>query len=239
MSRLLRNKRVSASIVMLFLLHVAGPTVVRRATGTPFGSMGMPYVGPLFSFCVLGALLHVYGRLWDPLPVNSWKKLAVTSLPFVIVVSLGCLSLYSSLPSVRAQEILAGAEFAHLPESASQIKVLTWSTPMSGEKYLRFRANPADIEAFIAQSPILENAEYEEYSDKRMRLFFSDPSARRLLSHDDHEYITRKPTAPPWYVQEIRHAAGRYRILPKAYNHAGELIIDKRSNLLFVKLIIG
>jgi hypothetical protein len=170
--------------------------------------------------------------------VRPWRKLALTSLPFVIVVSLGCLSLYNSLPSVRAQEILAGADFAPLPDSARQIKVLTWSTPMSGEKYLRFRASPTDIESFLRQSPVLEEVEYGEYSDKRMRLFCSD-TTYGTSSQDFHEYITKKKTAPPWYMQEITQSADRYRLLPKGYNHAGELTVEEKTNFVFIKLIIG
>jgi hypothetical protein len=125
-----------------------------------------------------------------------------------------------------------------LPESADQIKVLAWYTPFSGEEFVRFRANPADITSFLEHSPVLEHVEYEEYSDRKMRLFFPR-GVRNTPPHDDHEYINKKPTAPPWYRQEIKDKARRYRIRPLGYDSFGELIIDERNNLVFIKLIIS
>ena len=182
--------------------------------------------------------MYIYGRLWDPIPKSPRGNVVLTGLPLVLVILIGVVSIYGSLPSVRAQRILASTELASLPDSASQIKVLVWSTPMSGEKYLRFRANPGDIKSFLEQSQVLEYAEYEEYSDRRMRLFYSD-ATRSMSSNGDHKYINKSPAAPPWYMQEIRHTAGRYTFLPKGYNHSGELIVEERTKFVFIKLIIG
>jgi hypothetical protein len=157
----------------------------------------------------------------------------------VFVVLFGVVSLYNSQPSVRVQKILAGAEFAELPESAMQIKIMTWYTPFSGEEYLRFRASPDDIKSFLEKSPILNNVEFEKYSDKKMRLFSPHRDVFSSSSLDNHEYINKKPTAPSWYMQEIKDIARRYRIQPKGYNSAGELIVEERNNLVFIKLIPG
>jgi len=42
-----------------------------------------------------------------------------------------------------------------------------------------------------------------------------------------------------WYMHEIKDIAKRYRIESKGYNHAGEVIVEEKTNLVFIKLIIG
>ncbi|MBN2129956.1 MAG: hypothetical protein JW741_10685 [Sedimentisphaerales bacterium] len=152
------------------------------------------------------------------------------------VLLFGARSVYRSLPSVRAQEILGTAELAPLPQSATGITVYTWWTPMSGEEYLRFRARREDIEAFVAASPILKGATYRVYSEAKMRLL--EPN-RVGAATADHEYIRDYPTAPPWYMQEIRCKARRYRIPRTAYGHKGEIIIDEAHMVIYVKLVFS
>jgi len=241
MKRFISKKSIYLSIVLLFLLYFTCPIKLRQVTGTPFDSIAMGYVHRILGLCFWSFLLYLYDRLLNRISTSPRKKIVLANLSLVFAVLIGGTSLYNSLPSVRAQRILAGAQFAPLPESAKEIKVLAWYTPMSGEEYLRFRANPADIKSFIEQSPVLKYAEYEEYSDKKMRLFFPRDYAARTGSYlvDDHEYINKKPTAPVWYMREIRDNARRYRICPKRYNSGGELIIEEKTNLIFIKLTIG
>ena len=201
----------------------------------------MGYVHRTFGLCFWCFSFYLYGRLLNRISTNPRKKDALKSLYIVFAVLIGGTSIYNSLPSVRAQRILSYAQLAPLPKSAKEIKVLTWYTPMSGEEFLRFRANPVDIKSFLEHSPVLEQAEYEKYSDKKMRLFFPSDYPGRTAAYlvDKHEYINKKPTAPVWYMQEIKDIARRYRIEPKGYNHAGEVIVEEKTNLIFIKLIIG
>ena len=241
MKRLIRNKRIYLSIVLLLLLYFACPIKLRQVTGTPFDSIAMGYLHRIFGLFFWSLILCLYGVFLNRVSTSPKKEIVLANLSFVFAVLIGGISLYNSLPSVRSQRILAGAQFAPLPESAKEIKVLAWYTPMSGEEYLRFRANPVEIKSFLEQSPVLEHAEYEEYSDKKMRLYFPSDFAARTATYlvDNHEYINNKPTVPVWYMQEIKDIARRYRIEPKGYNSAGELIVDQRTNLIFIKLIIG
>ena len=241
MKRFRFNKITYLSIILLFLLYFACSIKLRQVTGTPFDSIGMGYVHRIFGILFWSFFLCLYDLLLNRILTRSRKKIMLTSLSLVFAVLIGGISLYNSFPSVRAKRILAGAQFASLPESAKEIKVFTWYTPMSGEEYLRFRANTVDIKSFIDQSSVLKYAEYEKYSDKKMRLFFPSDYAARTEEYlaDNHEYINKKPAAPVWYMQEIKDNARRYRIEPKGYNSAGELIVIERTNQVFIKLIIG
>ena len=71
-----------------------------------------------------------------------------------------------------------------------------------------------------------------------MRLFNQNRHARTTsYGTNRHEYVPDHPTAPPWYMQEIKSKARRYQIPPTTYEHQGELIIDEVNNLVYVRLV--
>jgi len=241
--RLLRTSMSLGTVFLLCLLYVTVPVVVRLTSGTPSYAVGigLEFFWRAIGLCFYGCLFSIYQRLLYRLlrvRVSHWMPWSAAAL--LPVVLFGARSVYHSLPSVRAQEILGTAELAPLPESATGITVYTWWTPMSGEEYLRFRASREDIESFVAKSPILERAERRDYSPAKMRLFDRNETAPAAgAGTDDHEYIRNHPTAPPWYMQEIKCRARRYAIPRTVYKHKGELIIDEDNNVVYVRLVFS
>jgi hypothetical protein len=141
-----------------------------------------------------------------------------TILFILPAIMLGTSWFYVSLPTVNAQRILTRAELAPLPESATEIKVYEWSFIFSGEKYLRFRASPSDIEKFLRESPILQDAECEKFPADGIR-------AR-----------SPNPNAPDWYKGDIKK--GRlYIIRPEWGYYPGEVVVDDEEHFVFVKII--
>ena len=142
-----------------------------------------------------------------------WAVLFI--LPAIV---LGTSWLYVSLPTVNARRILNLAELAPLPESATDIKVYEWSFIFSGEKYLRFRASPSDIEKFLKESPILQDAECEKFPADGIR-------AR-----------SPNPNAPDWYKGDIKK--GRlYIIRPKWGYYPGQVVVDDEEHFVYVNII--
>jgi len=140
---------------------------------------------------------------------------------------------------VTAQRLLADAELAQLPKSATGIKVITWSTWFSGKEHLRFNATHADIDRFLAQSPVLLGVECHYYSKDRMRLIRPDDylTHKKKYDEDGNEYFD-SPPVPSWYRDEIKGSGRRYRFRPDGYNY-GELIIDYDESSIYVGLTIG
>jgi hypothetical protein len=238
------NAILIVNVPLLSLLYLVGPITMKVIAGMDLGDGWFLVTFELaYRLCVMFFwVCVVYGYqvlLHILLAVRIKSRITWTVLLLWPIVLIGGVSLYRSLPLQRAQTILANAELASLPESATEIKVFTWSTPFSGEEFLRFRASREDIESFLAESPILRLAECQYYSKDRMRLIYPDDSAYNgKYREDGHEYFFDK-SAPPWYIQEIKGPGRRYRILPKRYNHAGEVIFDEEKNLVFVNLVIG
>ena len=159
-------------------------------------------------------------------------------LPFA---SLGSYHLYLATPPVQARAILSNANLATLPKSAYDISVYTWSSPMSGEEFLKFTASPNDIDSFLKTSPILNGLECTTYTEKHMRI----PYPNNYFFQDDeidisHEYFHQYGGgAPDWYKSGIRGPGRRYEIQPKGYHNPGEVIIDDQTNTIFVKLVFS
>lgn len=155
-------------------------------------------------------------------------------LPAII---LGANRLYNSLPTVNARRILNLAELAPLPKSAKEIKFYTWSSLFSGEKFLRFRASPRDIEKFIKESPILQDAECEIFSAERMRVKYPKDSKKRgQIYNTGHETFIPDPSAPNWYKGEIKK--GRlYIINPEWGYYPGEVIVDDEQHFVYINII--
>jgi len=155
-------------------------------------------------------------------------------------ILFGGFSLYQSLPGIQARTILAHGQLAHLPESAIDIKVYTLSSPFSGEEFLRFRADPDDIERFLDESPILQGKECEKFSKERMRLKYpKDYGTKAEHFEHEHEYFHPDPSAPAWYIEEIKGTGRRYKFQPKGYHYPGEVIVDDEQHIVYVMLVFS
>jgi ABC-type multidrug transport system fused ATPase/permease subunit len=156
-------------------------------------------------------------------------------LPAII---FGSISFYQSLPTVRAPKVLSYGRLAPLPESASDIKVYSWSSLFAGEWFLRFSATSEDIEDFLNMSPSIKDAECVMYSREKMRLPYpEDYWQNNKYSQDGHEYFDYHQTEPGWYKPEIRGRGRYYRIRPKAGFKRAEVIVDDEKDLVFIRVI--
>jgi len=121
-------------------------------------------------------------------------------------------------PEARAARVLHDAQLAALPDSATDIEVYTWSSPFSGEEFLRFAAEPNDIERFIRESPNLQGKVPTQYSAEHMRLPVCDDMQKRSeFEQAGHEVYFPHSNTPDWYKQEINAPARRYIFRPKRY----------------------
>jgi hypothetical protein len=166
------------------------------------------------------------------------RRNALWAILFVLpAIMFGSVCIYSSLPTVAARKILGHAELAPLPKSATEIKVYTWSSLFSGEEFLGFRASSRDIEKFLNESPILQNAECEKFSHERMRLRTPDTTPNTdQFDEGEHEFFVPDLNAPTWYKDEIRRGK-RYIIHPKWGYYPGEVIVHDEEHLVFVHVI--
>jgi len=169
---------------------------------------------------------------------RRWVKLLlILSLPVILIAGY---VVYESLPTVCANRTLSNANLAPLPESYYDLNAWQWSFIFSGSEYLKFKASPEDIERFIASSPILRGNTCVIYGDEKQRL----PRPRDFGTKQDHfsdryEFYSPDPSAPDWYITELKGAGRRYEIKPLRYQCPGEVIIDDESGTVFVKLVFS
>ncbi|MDY0356862.1 MAG: hypothetical protein RBR19_13350 [Sedimentisphaerales bacterium] len=232
---------IVAGLVLFFVLYLAVPLMIWRATGTPSGRVvGRLITGPFALLFWLWACCLWWRWLDRRARRMNMSRGVLGALMLLPVILIGGRAIYCAQPSVRAASILADAELAALPPSAREIKVYTWSTPFSGEWRLRFRAERADIERFLEASPILRQAECRQYSRERMRLI--DPEPYRNRSGDDPngpDYFRPDFNMPAWYIQEIKTPGKRYETKPPGFSDPGEVIVHTEENQVLVGLSHG
>lgn len=229
-----------AGLALFAVLYLAVPMMIWRATGTPSGWVaGRLITGPFAFLLWTWACCLWWQMLKRRANRTSMSKGTLPVLTLLPVILIGARAIYRSWPSVRAANILANAQLAPLPPSASEIKVYMWSTPFSGDWRLRFRADRADIERFLKASAILNAAECREYSQGTMRLAAPDDGERPTGDPNGHDYFRPARQVPNWYIEEIRVPGRRYETDPSGFSDPGEVIVHTEENLVFVSLSHG
>ncbi len=226
------------NIVLLFLLCIVGPHIMWAGAGG----------GKLPNVMADAGLFLMFGfLLWGSLAYHlvlyfSFQRKVTHPLIWAALFLLpgllgGSLLFHNSLPRVRVGALLVMAELAPLPESATGIRFYSWSSPFSGEDFLRFTADGNDIERFLAESPALQGQEPTRYSTQKMRLKFGDePEVNPNYPVDRTEYVSPRRSAPSWYKQEIRGPARKYHVQPPRYQLPGEVLVDDETNTIYVYL---
>ncbi len=141
---------------------------------------------------------------------------------------------------VRAASILTYGRLADLPESATDLKVYSWSSPFSGEWYLKFKASSEDIDEFIKNSPSLKDQECIKYSPEKMRLLTPRDREKRMeYEQTGHKLFYPRSLSPKWYRPEIRVHGREYEVPPLAErrHNWGEVIVDDDQNIVYIKII--
>jgi hypothetical protein len=226
------------NLLALLVFCGVGPYVIGlRSAGGRLPDM-MENVGTFFR---LGFLL--WGSfLWHLVLYHKLRqKLAnplIWALLFVLPATLGGTAvLYQSSPTVHVRALLRLADLAPMPESATLIRVYSWSSPFSGEDFLCFTALPAEIEQFLAHSPALQGQQPTHFSAHKMRVPYPKEFLETGRSDGDaNEYVTPRGHWPKWYKQEIRGPARTYIVQPPDYHYPGEVLVDDETNTVYVHL---
>lgn len=148
-------------------------------------------------------------------------NLVVWAVLFLLPCTIGAKILYESRPSVRVRALLQYAQLAPLPGSATGVRYYSWSSPFSGEDFLRFTADPDDIEQFLAESPALKGKQPE-----------TSPADREGIEVLDGQ-------APAWYDLELKGPFRIYEVQPPRYQFPGELVVDDETNTVYLHLIFS
>ena len=226
------------NILILVVLCVLGPHVMAIRAGAERLPDMMEDIGIFMrlTYLLWGSLL------WHLALYFSLRRRIAHPLIWAILFVLpgiwgGTKVFYRSLPNVRASALLAYAGLAPLPESATGIRIYTWSSPFSGEDFLRFTAAPEDVERFVSESPALRGQEPTRFSRKHMRLEYPrDHLGNLAYRQDGNTYFLPHSGKPTWYKQEIRGPARTYIVQPPRYQLPGEVLVDDETNTVYVYL---
>jgi len=224
--------------VLLFLICVSSREMLRLLSHGAFSIVAIEIaIAAIGAFFLIFISLGYQALIYSLLKTRIRNNLLWAILFLVPATALSANSLYHSLPRVRASEILAYGRLARLPESATDMRTDSWSSPFSGEWFLRFRASPEDIESFLNSSPSLEAQDSVKYTPERMRLSWPKERIQEASPQDGHEYFIPGSLTPEWYNPQIRQRGRRYNIPAEGFHNWGEVIVDDEEHVVFVKVI--
>jgi hypothetical protein len=174
-----------------------------------------------------------------------WLKWLLKPLLVILLLPmLGCggilalLMADSAVRNIPANVISAVREqgdLAPLPPSATEMRTYGWSSGFSSGRYVRFQAEPREIEAFLAASPGLKGRKPERFSSKHMYLPYPKDRARteeELEASARHDYFSLH--GPEWYNPSIRVKGRQYDIPWHGEGYHGEVVVDDEQHIVFI-----
>jgi hypothetical protein len=226
---------------------VVGMVWVTSAPGQETWPVGLRVVTRIImAVLALGVGLLTQAILWRVLrtrTTTAFRQGAVLLLP-AVVLGGGWLVLtahdHSVLqrkyaPLVRAPWVLARAQLGVLPASANNVSVHIFTFICSANYFLRFAAEPNDIEQFLEDSPSLKGVGGERYSKERMRIACRDfDQASDDSRNAAHDYFSPHGSVPSWYKEEIRGAGRRFETDAWEGKWFGEVIVDDEQHVVYV-----
>lgn len=161
------------------------------------------------------------------------KTIGLTILVFLIVASYITIVNIPKNPQKEASAILSSGRLANLPESATNIKVKSWSGLFTGGGFLTFQAKREEIEKFISNSPSIKNVKSENFNKEHM--YLSNPDYDNF--DEKHEYFCKHEDWPDWYDPTIKNE-GRFYEIPSLEGHDwGSVIVNFETNTVYIYVI--
>jgi hypothetical protein len=212
---------LASSGVLLATLGM-GVFLVLTAPGREGTGRWCMVMGPLIlAGLAFGLGLLAQAVLWRRLctrKTNMPSRVSTLMLPAVVIgiasLSLAVHSRYKCDPLVCAPYVLARVQLAPLPPSSRRVRVCSRRAFLDAEDFVRFEADPEDIERFLANSSVVANGvvPFDEARTRTVSQYNSD--------------------APYWYDQPLR-GCWRHCDIEMPGNIA-ELIVDDEEHAVYV-----
>ncbi len=221
------------SFVVLLLLCVIVPSGMRaRSSGWAPGP-DLAEVSSIVKFGLfLWALVVFQVMTYFALRRHLRSQLAWAILLVLPALAMGGVSIYPSLPGVRARALLVRIGTAALPPSARDVRIATWWCPDQTDIYIRFAADRNDIARFLDESPILQGAEYGRFAAEEMIVISLDGPS----SPEEYASYRAQRDGPEWFRRRLMRPTRRYHVRPEGRSCRVEVTVDDQRNTVFVHL---
>jgi hypothetical protein len=156
-------------------------------------------------------------------------------IPCILITGI---VIYNALPSTNARRTLEDGRLSVMPLSARNVKSSHWSGLFTGESYLSFQADKADIEAFLATSPSLQGVKPKVYSKDYQRMPFPTTNKGFDFNSAKFDYFVKQSNlVPDWWNEEITGQGRTYEIPGQAGgNNFGLVIYDEERCIVYIRV---
>jgi hypothetical protein len=143
------------------------------------------------------------------------------------IICVGLLVLGCDRPPKRGvQGLLKTAGLAPLPLSATNVSHHLWKGIFTAEECARFQLSPADLRAFISNSPPLITAKPQLYDSTR---HYKVMPTNGIID-DTHGYFMRHPEWPAWFDPALQGRGRVYEYWPHWH-----VVLDEEKNIVWLR----
>ncbi|MBL7221605.1 MAG: hypothetical protein ISS69_15955 [Phycisphaerae bacterium] len=126
-----------------------------------------------------------------------------------------------------------GAGLAELPTSATDVRIGRSGWDAGRVFVFRFGADPADIEAFLASSPVLAGSTPVVYSTEKTLALEIEEGV------EESDYLPAGPSWPSWFDPWLRKAGRMYRRGPDAPYELNWIIVNDETHVVYAYMTWG
>jgi len=148
----------------------------------------------------------------------------------LITICLLTISMAACQPGTK--EILSAGRLAAIPRSATDLMLAGTDNLFSSKHYIKFKADPKDIEEFIQNSASIRSIKPEAFDSGHQYVPF--PKDADTATFDDrHEYFSIDKRWP-WFDPTIKVRGRKYTIDQDHDANGGEVVVDDEKNIVYI-----
>lgn len=126
------------------------------------------------------------------------------------------------------------AGLAELPPSATNVRIGRSGWSSSRRFVLRFTADPADIEAFLASSPVLVGGTRVVYTAEKTLILEPEPGGAQEWDH-----LSAGPSWPTWFDPWLKNGGRMYRRGHDAPYELNWIIVNDETHVVYAYMTWG
>jgi len=150
----------------------------------------------------------------------------------LITICLLTTSMAACQPGTKV--LLSAGRLAAIPVSASDLMVDGTDNLFSSKHYIKFKADPTDIEEFIQNSASIRSITPDRFD--RGHQYVPFPKDADTATFDErHEYFGLDKRCP-WFDPTIKVRGRKYTIDQDDDVNGGEVVIDDEKNIVYIRV---
>lgn len=172
------------------------------------------------------------GHEWFGVLITKLGSASMANMkPLQLIIACSLATLLGACASSRKAALELG-RLADIPQSATDLKIDGTSNLFSSTYYLSFKANPAEIEEFIQNSPGLKGQTPTRFDPERQYLPYPKDGEEAWDDGNEHFFPSERY---PWFDPTIRTRGRKYVIPQDKHANGGQVIVNDETHVVYIR----